>query len=153
MPEFGYSFQGYDPLIHARASARETDVSPKAAREVCYAIRKMVIPRARTFLANVMSKKNAVAFRRHKTKVGHRSEIPKFHSGRYPVKTAKAILGVLENLQANAEFKGFDTEKLVIVHSAVSRGRRVKGSVPRAFGRSSPSFNTMIHIELVGQET
>ena len=151
MPEFGYSFHGYDPLTHVKASAREVDVSHKAAREVCNSIKNKFLPNAKIFLEGVSSKKVAVAFRRHKLKVGHRSELSNFQSGRYPVKTAKVVLEILNNLEANAEFKGFDVEKLKIVHSAVSQGRKVKGFVPRAFGRSSPSFNTMVHIELVGR--
>jgi len=37
------------------------------------------------------------------------------------------------------------------VHAAANRGRVVKSYVPRAFGRSSPSFNTLTHIEIVGR--
>ena len=152
MPHFGYSFQGYNPLIHARASAREIAVSPKAAREVCREIKNLSIPKAKTLLGEVISQRSAIPFRRHQHKVGHRSEIFKFHAGRYPKKAAIDILTLIGNLEANAEFKGLDIEKLFILHAAVSRGRVIKGYTPRAFGRTSPSFNTLIHIELVGKE-
>lgn len=151
MPEFGYSFKGYDPLVHVRASRREVDVSPKAATEVCAFIRGKTLQEAKRLLNDVIAKKCCVPFRKYKKDLGHKSGLVKFYAGRYPVKAAKEVLSALENLEANAEFKGFDTDNLVIVHAAAHRGRKVKSYVPRAFGRSSPSFNTLVHIEVVGK--
>lgn len=37
-------------------------------------------------------------------------------AGRYPVKAAEQVLKVLENAEANAEYKGMDTENLFIEH-------------------------------------
>lgn len=152
MPEFRYSFAGYDPLLHVRASGREVDVSPKAAREVCGAIRGLKLSQAKKFLENVVKLKQAVAFRRYKKKAGHRSSLEGFPSGGYPKKTAEEVLAVVRNLEANAEFRGLDTERLAIIHASALRGRRVIAYTPRAMGRSSPSFNTLVHIELVGME-
>ena len=42
--------------------------------------------------------KSPIPFRRHKLKVGHRSELVGFPTGSYPVKPAKAILSILRNL-------------------------------------------------------
>ena len=152
MPEFGYSFAEYDPAIHVRASRREADVSPKAAREVCRAIKGMTIPEARRFLEDVIDKKKPVAYRRYKRETPHRRGLVGFHAGGYPVKAAKEVLKTLDNLEANADFKGLDTERIRIIHAAAQRGFKVKSYMPRAFGRSSPSFNTLTHIELVGKE-
>ena len=152
MPEFKYSFKGYDPMVHVRASGREVDVSPKAAREICASIKGMKLAQAKKFLEEVVKLKQPVAFRRYKVKVGHKSALSKFPAGRYPKKAAEKLLELLENLGGNADFKGLDSERLVILHAAASRGRKVKSHVPRAFGRSSPSFNTLVHIELVGRE-
>ena len=152
MPHFGYSFEGYDPLMHVRSSRREADVSPKAAREVCTSIKGMRLKKAQNFLGEVSSLKRSVPFRRHKKEVAHRSSSDKFHSGKYPVKAAKEVLQGLENLEANAEFKGLDPERLTIIHASVSRGRVVRGFVPRAFGRSSPNFNFLSHLEFVATE-
>jgi len=110
------------------------------------------LPNARSFLEDVASMKIPVAFRRYKLKVGHKSQLQGFPSGRFPQKTAKEILGVLDNLEANAEFKGLDAEKIKIIHAVAHRGRKIKGYTPRAHGRSSPSLNTLTHIELVAGE-
>jgi large subunit ribosomal protein L22 len=152
LPEFGYSFKGYDPTIQVRASGREDNVSPKGAREICNTIKGMKITRAIQLLEEVEEMKSPVAFRRYKLKVGHRSELSGFPSGSYPVKAAGAVLAVLRNLQSNCEFKGLDPERVKIIHSAAYPGRVIRDYISRAFGRSSPNFHRLIHIELVGQE-
>ncbi len=152
MPLFRYSFQRYDPLLHIKASGREVDVSAKAAREVCLSVKGKLLKDAKDFLEKVQDKQAAVPFRRYKKKGSHRSEISGFHSGAYPVKAAREVMNVLGNLEANAEFKGLDLDRLKIIHAAAHRGRVIKGYTPRAQGRSSPSFNTLVHIELVATE-
>lgn len=152
MPQYGYSFEGFDPAVHVRASGREVNVSPKAAREVALTIKGMSVTKAIGLLELVEEKKMAVAFRRHKLKVGHRSELQGFPTGSYPVKTAKAFIDVLRNLQSNSEFKGLDPERVQIVHASAYAGRTIKDFVQRAYGRSSPNFHQLVHIELVGKE-
>ncbi len=153
MPLFRYSFQSYDPLLHTRASGREVDVSAKATREVCQAINGKLLKDAKDYLKNVQLKKMSVPFRRYKKKGAHRSEFQGFHTGAYPVKAAQKVLDVLNNLEANADFKGLDRERLKIIYAVAHRGRQVKAYTPRAQGRSSPSFNTLVHIELVAKES
>ena len=152
MPHYGYSFEGFDPTVHVRASGREVNVSPKAAREVANTINGLTIAKAIGLLELVEKKEMPIAFRRHKLKVGHRSELQGFPTGSYPVKAAKAFLDVLRNLQGNSEFKGLDPERVKIIHAAGYAGRTVKDYVPRAFGRSSPNFHQLVHIEVVGKE-
>ena len=127
-------------------------MSPKSAREVCKAIKGMFLNDAKDFLESVREKETAVPLRRYKKGSGHRSEINGFHAGAYPVKAASKILEVVSNLEANAEFKGRDLERMKIVHAAALRGRVIRSYTPRAQGRSSPSYNTLVHIELIGAE-
>ena len=152
MPHYGYSFEGYDPAVHVRASGREANISPKAAREIAASIKGMSVTKAIGLLELVQKKKMAIAFRRHKLKVGHRSELQGFPTGSYPVKAAHVFADVLRNLQSNSEFKGLDPEHVQIIHASAYAGRTVKDYVPRAFGRSSPNFHQLVHIELVGKE-
>ncbi|MBI3859963.1 MAG: 50S ribosomal protein L22 [Thaumarchaeota archaeon] len=152
MPQYGYSFEGFDPTVHVRASGREVNVSPKAAREIAVTIKGMTVTDAIEYLELVREKKKAIAFRRHKLKVGHRSELQGFPTGSFPVKAAGAYLNVLSNLQSNAEFKGLDPERVQIIHASGYAGRTIKDFTPRAFGRSSPNFHQLVHIELVGKE-
>lgn len=152
MPEFGYSFKGYDPAVHVRASGRELNISPKAAREICVAIKGMKLTSAIEYLEKVEKKELPVPYRRYKLKVGHRKELSGFPSGAYPVKAARAFINVLRNLQNNVEFKGLDPERVEIIHAAAYPGRKIKDYIPRAYGRSTPNFHQLVHIELVGKE-
>ena len=152
VPHYGYSFEGFDPAVHVRASGREVNISPKAAREIAATIRGMTLSKAIDLLEQVESKEMPIAFRRHKLKVGHRSELQGFPTGSYPVRAAKAYLDVLHNLEGNSDFKGLDPDRVKIVHAAGFAGRTVKDYTPRAYGRSSPNFHQLVHIEVVGKE-
>lgn len=149
MPEWGYSVLELDPEKTAKASGRELRVSPKSAREVCSTIKGMKLDQARNFLRQVILKKKPVPFRRHKKKVGHRRGLQKACTGRYPVKAAQKVLKVLEGAEANAEYKGLDIERLRIIHASAYSGMKIKRYIPRAFGRASPRFETLCHVELV----
>ena len=58
----------------------------------------------------------------------------------------------LENAEANAEYKGMDTEKLFIEHISSHRGVVIPGYIPRAFGRMTPFNTPTTHIQIVLQE-
>ena len=152
MPKWGYSITELDPDKTVKASGRELRVSPKHAREVCKTIKGMNLDQAKGYLQQVILKKKPVPFRRHKKKVGHRHGMEKAFAGRYPVKAAQNILKVLEGAEANAEFKGLDAERLRIIHASAYPGMKIKGYIERAFGRSSPRFETLCHVELVLEE-
>jgi len=149
MPEWGYSVLELDPEKTAKASGRELRVSPKSTREVCNTIKGMKLDQARSFLRQVILKKKPVPFRRHTKKVGHRRGLQKAYAGRYPVKAAQKVLEVLENAEANAEYKGLDIERLRIIHASAYSGMKIKRYIPRAFGRATPRFETLCHVELV----
>jgi large subunit ribosomal protein L22 len=152
VPHFDYSFEDYDPAIHVRASAREVNISPKAAREICNTLKGMTLTKAISLMEKVEDMKAPIAFRRHKLKVGHRSELVGFPTGSYPVKAAGKVLGVLQNLRGNCEFKGLDPDRLRLIHASAKAGRVIKDYVPRAHGRSSPNFHVLVHVEFVARE-
>ena len=112
----------------------------------------MQLNKAKEYLEAVIAKKKPVPFRFHKKKVGHRKGLSKWYAGRYPVKAAKEVLKVLQNVEANAEAKGLDIDSLKIIHAAVHRGRVIRKYISRAFGRSSPYYEELIHIEIVASQ-
>jgi large subunit ribosomal protein L22 len=65
------------------------------------------------------------------------------------VKAAQKVLQVLENAEANAEYKGLDMERLKIIYASAHPGMKIKRYIQRAFGRSTPRFKTLCHIELI----
>ena len=149
MPEWGYSITDLDPERTVKASGRELRVSHKAAREVCKSIKGMTLDQAKQYLNKVIIKKQPVPFRRFQKKAGHRHGLQNAFAGRYPVKAAQKVLRVIEGAEANAEHKGLDLERMKIIHAAAYPGMKLKRFMPRAFGRSSPKFQTLTHVELV----
>lgn len=152
MPKWGYSFKETEPEIMVKASGRDLKISPKAAREICGAICTMNFEGARRFLQDVMDKKRPVPYRRYKKKVSHKTGLMGWYAGRYPVKAAFEIMKILNGLEANAEDKGLYVENMKIIHAAAQRARIIKRYMPRAFGRSSPDFNQLCHVELIAKE-
>ena len=151
MTRFNYSYEYYDPVNYVRASIREKAMSHKHAREIGVAIKGMRVESAHMFLLRVVNKESAVPFRRYKNQVGHRSD-PGVMAGRYPQKAAAAVIGLLENLEANAEFKGLDLDRLIIVNVTVHKGTIMKRFIPRAMGRATPKNDARIHVEVVAKE-
>jgi len=123
-----------------RAMVYELHISPKHALEVCKAIK------------GVLEKRVAIPFKRHKKKVAHRRGLKKWHSGRYPVKASAEILKLIRDAKGNAGFKGIDPDTMRIWHVATKKGRTIKGSMPRAFGRVTPKNTDTVTIEMILKE-
>lgn len=146
MPRWQYSVQ-LDPIRTAIASGRDLRISYKAAVEVLNAIRGKHIDEAEKILLGVIHKERPISFRRYSGKVGHRKG-EGFGPGRYPVKAAEKILHVLRNAKNNAEVKGLDVSKLWVVHAVAHKGMKIRKYIPRAFGRATPYFKQLVHVEI-----
>ncbi len=155
-PNWGYSTDArpIDKDKTAKASGRDLKVSPKNTREVVNTIVGWDLDVAKSYLEDVIQKKRPVPFRRHNKNIGHRHGMKqfKFHSGRYPLKSAVKVYEVLNNAEANATYNGLDPDRLKIIHGAVMRGRKIKRYIERAHGRSTPYYKTLCHIEIILQE-
>lgn len=149
--KYAYNKEGNEAKT-ACAMAKSLKISPKHCVEICNAIRGMDVSKAKAYLEDVIDMKQSVPFKRHNKKVGHRKGQKGWPSGRYPVKAAAEVLKVLVNAEANAEYKGMDTEKLVIEHISSHRGVVIRGAIPRAFGRVTPFNTPTTHIQIVVQE-
>ncbi|UCH56753.1 MAG: 50S ribosomal protein L22 [Candidatus Bathyarchaeota archaeon] len=152
MPSWKYSIRGLDPDRTAIASGRDLRISPKAAREICHYIKGMRLDKAKETLQEVVELKRSVPYFRHRKKVAHRRGVQGFDAGRFPKKAAGEVLKLLGQVEANAEFKGLYTDRLKIIHIAAHRGRVIRDYIPRAFGRSSPHFNHLTHVEVAVEE-
>ena len=149
MAKINYAYTDDDKAKTAKALGRSLKISPKHAVEICNKIRGMKVDKAEAYLEDVIEMKTAVPFKRHNKKVGHKRGIEGWPTGRYPVKAAKQILDILKNAEANAEYKGLDTENLKIMHISSHRGYIIRGWTPRAFGRASPFNTPTTHVQIV----
>lgn len=151
MPKIGYTVK-VDEKVSAKAIGKELRISPKHAGEICRAIKGMLLEKAKEYLEDISEKTRAVPFKRYQKKRAHRKGLSKWDAGGYPVKAARAILEVLENVEANASYKGLATEKLEIVHASAHRGIVIPGFRPRAFGRATPFNTPTTNVEIIVKE-
>jgi len=143
MSKTNYSYQG-EKEGTARAFARRVRISNKEAYEAANAIRGKKLLRAKQFLSNVIEKKEAIPYKRYNKKIPHRSGIG---PGRYPLNTSQQMLKVLNEVEANAEARGLNTELLEIQHIAVHKGRPISGGF-----KGSQQNSPITHIEVVVRE-
>lgn len=139
----------FPPEKTARSMGHELHISPKHAREICRELKRKPLDRAKRILEDVTALKRAIPMRRYNHDVGHQ---PGTGPGRYPRRAASEILRVLEDAEASASYKGLDAERLVVVHMAAKRGRVIRGSTPRAYGRFSQKNVETVSVEVVLRE-
>jgi len=151
MARIKYSYQPADETKAAKAMGYEMPISFKHAVEICRELRGKKIEEAKRILEDVIALRRPIPFKKYKKKVAHKSGLHKWYAGRYPQKAARYILKVLKNLEANAEYKGLDIDKLVIVHAQAKKGRVIKRYMPRAFGRATPKFQQLTTVEFVAE--
>lgn len=88
-----------NPKKSAKAYGRSLNISTKNAVVVCRKISGMHISKGKKLLEDLLEKRRDI-------------------NGKYYTNTVKEILNVLNSAEKNAEFKGLDTNKLVIFASA-----------------------------------
>jgi len=140
--------------ITAKAIKKNANVSVKYATEIVREIKGKKVKRAEEFLKNIMDKKEHLPLRKYIKKVAHRKGDAKSNtkSGRYPIKTAKNFLEVLESAKANADYKGLDTENLFIKHGFASKGYSRASHQPKGKISGKPRERKSAHLELILQE-
>lgn len=128
----------------AKAVLRDTSISTKMAVEVCSFIRNKRLEKAKDMLEKVVDKKQAVPIKRYNKGLAHKKKIG---PGRYPIKVSKEILKLLDQVEANAQFKGLNTTDLVISHIKAD-----KASTPWHYGRKRRRKMKRTHVEIIVKE-
>merc|ERR1712062_768144 len=107
--------------------------------------------RAVKYLKNVVTKSECVPFRRYSGGVGRCAQAKQWNTtqGRWPKKSAEFLLQLLKNAESNAEYKGLETDHLVIEHIQVNRAPKMRRRTYRAHGRINPYTSSPCHIEVV----
>lgn len=159
MPVWKYpKIENLDESRIAKAVIRDVPISFKESYEVCKLLRGMMLSDAKNFLMQIIELKEPVPYVRYKLSIAHKRGLAKKWRrwgspiGRYPVKVAKYILKLLDNVENNAIVRGFSSERLKIVHIAAHRGYYLKRWMPRSFGRATPRFKTHTSIEVIVAE-
>jgi len=138
----------------AMAVAKNVPVSLKYATEIIREIKGKPLDKAEQFLYNVISHKQYLPLRQFRKNVGHRKGDAQsgVKSGRYPAKTCRAILSVLESVKANADYKGLDEDKLLIVHAFASQGFARMSHQPQGHMGGKRRKKKSVHFEVIVRE-
>jgi large subunit ribosomal protein L22 len=108
----------------ARAYVSNAPVSVKYSTEICNQIKTRPVNKAIEFLKRIESHEEYLPLKTYHKKVAHRKGQAKqgVKSGRYPEKVVNQFIKLLELAKSNADFKGLDAEKLLIIHAFASMG-------------------------------
>ncbi|KAL4192491.1 hypothetical protein AMTRI_Chr06g172260 [Amborella trichopoda] len=123
--------------------------------ETAFAIRKLPLVKAKRYLEDVLTHKQAIPFRRFCGGVGRTAQAKNRHpngQGRWPVKSAKFILSLLKSAESNVDVKGLDVDTLFISHIQVNQAQKQRRRTYRAHGRINPYMSSPCHIELILSE-
>lgn len=150
-----YNYQGtYDPTRMARAFSSNQPASVKYSLEIGRTIRGKMLSDAVKLLEDITTQERFLPLRTYHKKVPHRRGNPIMgtKAGRYPQKTCKIWIRLLNNVRANADLKGLDTKKLQVVHATASTGfsRTRNQAQGRISGKQRKSKSA--HIEIVVRE-
>ncbi|CAE8623727.1 unnamed protein product [Polarella glacialis] len=106
---------------------------------------------AKKYLQDVCEKKRCIPFRKYTGCIGRTPQAKEFKmsQGRWPVKSCKIVLNLLQNAESNAEFKNLDTETLYIQHIQVNVAQCGRRRTYRAHGRIGPYMNVPCHVEMI----
>ncbi len=126
-----------------RAAGRDLSISAKQAIELCAYIRNKPVEWAKARLENTLKKQEAIPFKRFTNGAGHKRGIG---PGKYPEKTARQFLKLLNTLEANAQNKGLSS-RLIIIHACAQRASR-----PMRYGRKRGIAMKRAHVELAAEE-
>ncbi|MEK6907519.1 MAG: 50S ribosomal protein L22 [Nanoarchaeota archaeon] len=129
--------------MEAIVNVKNLGISTKKSIEIANFIRYMNLENAKQVLERVIEKKQAVPYKRHNKDIPHR---PGMMAGRYPIKTCKIILQLLDSVQANAQNKGLSSN-LVISEMIANQGNKQMHS-----GRQGRTKMKRTHLKIVVKE-
>jgi large subunit ribosomal protein L22 len=129
----------------AKALGKDLPISTKQSVNICAFLRGKSLADAKEKMQKVIQKKVAVPYTRFNADLGHKTGIG---PGRYPEKASKLILMLLEEAEANAQFKGLNTSQLKVAHISANRAAR-----PWRFGRKRRIKTKRTHITIVLEES
>lgn len=144
MADAKYAFQGMKESM-AKAMKRDAELSMKVALEMAAFLRGKKTSEAKKILERVLSKKQAIPFKRFNDGVGHRKGAG-IAAGRYPEKGAEIFTDLISSAEANAQAKGLSSD-LKIIHLAPQ-----KASGAYHYGRQRRRKFKRVHLEIVVQE-
>ena len=114
----------------------------------------MLLKTAQSYLNQVLEHKRCVPFTKYAGSTGRTGQAKEWGltKGRWPEKSVKVILSLLQNVASNAETKRLDVEKLVVKKVFVNQAMKGRRRTYRAHGRINAYLSCNCHIEIFCEE-
>lgn len=102
----------------------------------------MLLKKAQNYLNDVLEHKRCVPFTKYDGATGRTGQAREFGltHGRWPEKSVKIILQLLQNAASNAETKRLDLDKIVVRKVVVNEAMKGRRRTFRAHGRINGKF-------------
>jgi len=142
-----YCRQPAEPAKTAKSKVKDMRAHFKNTYNVANSTRGMKIKSALTYMGRVLEHKAIIGYTKHLAQRHSQCKMVGTNTGRWPEKSVKAVILLLNNLKANCETKGLDIEKCVISHVAVQRAQQGRRRTYRAHGRVTPYLSSNCHVE------
>ncbi len=144
----GYSVLNF-PEQSAKARIIEANISLKDSINIAHYLRGMTLEQAKNAIDAAIDKKRAVKYFRYLDSVSHRRGSG---PGRYPIRALRIFRKAVDNVEANAEFKNLNLEKLRIIHLTATKGKMLRRYSPKAYGRAGGLDRDLVNIEIIVEE-
>ena len=114
----------------------------------------MLLTKAEEYLKDVLDHKRCIPFSRYDHSVGRCSAAIQFGltKGRYPEKSVKIMLNLLQNAKANAETKKLNVEKVIIKNVLVNHATEGRRRTYRAHGSINAYCSSNCHVDIICEE-
>jgi large subunit ribosomal protein L17e len=114
----------------------------------------MKLTKAEDYLKDVLEHKRCIPYSRFDGSVGRTSAAIEFGltKGRYPEKSVKLMLNLLQNAKSNAEAKKLNIEKLAIKNVLVNQAAEGRRRTYRAHGSINAYCFSNCHVEIICKE-
>lgn len=138
----------------AKAILANANVSLKYSTEIFNQIKGQPVNKVILYMERVKKHEDHVPLRKYNKKVAHRKGEAKqgVKSGRYPEKVVVKFKELLELVKNNADFKGLDTEKLIILTGFASQGFKRQNMQSKGKIGGKVRYKKSTHLEVVVSE-
>lgn len=138
-----------------RASGKDLRIHYKNTYETAKAVQGLTIPKAQQYLKDVLAHRRCVPYTKYYGGIGRTGQAAEFKKtlGRWPEKSVRTVLGLINNMEANANAKNLKNLKdLTIEHVQVNRAAKGRRRTYRAHGRIGPYLSSQATIEMYAVE-
>mmetsp|Transcript_39835 Transcript_39835/g.95608 ORF Transcript_39835/g.95608 Transcript_39835/m.95608 type:complete len:193 (+) Transcript_39835:83-661(+) len=149
-----YAVEPSHPSKAAKAMGTDLKTSFKNTWNVCAAIKGMPLREAQEYLEEVLEHKRCIPYRRFSGGVGRTGQAKEWKTsqGRWPQKSVKVVMSLLQNAESNAEFKNLSPDKMIVKYIAANRARQGRRRTYRAHGRIGAYLSQPCHVQIILQE-